>query len=40
MNQAQFEAKVNSIIESMSEVTLDEIQYLEEVRRGQSSGIT
>ena len=39
LNQAQFEARANSIIDSMSEVTLDEIQYLEEVIRGQSSSI-
>ena len=35
-NQAQFEARANSIIELMREVTLDEIQYFEEVIRGQS----
>ena len=40
LNQAQFEARANSIIELMSEVTLDETQYLEEVTRGQSSSIT
>ena len=40
LNQAQFEARANSIIELMSEVTLDVIQYLEEVTRGQSSRIT
>ena len=34
-NQAQFEARANSIIELMSEVTLDEIQCFEEVIRGQ-----
>ena len=40
LNQAHFEARANSIIESMREITLDEMQYLEEVTRGQSSSIT
>ena len=40
LNQAQFEARANSITELMSEVILDEIQYLEEVTRGQLTSIT
>ena len=40
LNQGQFEARANSIIELISEVTLDEIKYLEEVTRGQLSSIT
>ena len=37
--QTQFEIKTNMIIELMSELTLDEIYYLEEVTRSQPSSI-
>ena len=39
LNQAQCEAGTNSIVELMSEVTLDEIRYYEEVAKGQSLSI-